>query len=73
MPKPPIHAAPAYENAVIIAHDQLQRIDELLSNLPHPDLHEVHWGHVGTVNHVNSEMTKIIEALESMAAATTAK
>jgi hypothetical protein len=65
--KPKLEAEAAYENAHLVAQDQLERIRELLFDLPAPDNddHPIHWGHIGSVNHVNSELSEIIAFLES--------
>jgi hypothetical protein len=65
--KPKITAEAAYENAHLVAQDLVQRIGELLFDLPAPGVeeHPIHWGHVGTVNHINGLLSKVIESLES--------
>lgn len=60
-------AEPAYENAHIVAQDQVERIRELLFDLPAPGCEErpINWAHVGTVNHVNELLSQVIAHLES--------
>jgi hypothetical protein len=64
--KPKLEAEAAYENAHIVAQDQLERIRELLFDLPAPgdDEHPINWAHVGSVNEVNSKLSEIIAFLE---------
>ena len=65
--KPKLEAEAAYENAHLVAQDQLDRIHELLFDLPAPgnDEHPIHWGHVGDINEVNRKLSEIIAFLES--------
>lgn len=64
--KPNLKAEAAYENAHLVAQDQIERIKELLFDLPAPGTDEppmIHWGHVGDVNEVNSRLSSIIAFL----------
>ena len=62
--KPRIEAEPAYETAHLIARDLLERIGELLTDMPAPDGDfQINWAHVGTVNHVNAKLSEIITHL----------
>ena len=65
--KPKLNAEAAYENAHIVAQDLVERIRELLFDLPAPgnDEHPIHWAHVGTVNEVNKQLSTTIAFLES--------
>ena len=47
--KPKLNAEAAYENAHLVARDLVDRIGELLMDMPAPgnDAHPIHWGHVG--------------------------
>lgn len=64
--KPKLTAEPAYENAHIVAQDQVERIRELLFDLPSPGCERlINWAHVGTVNHVNELLSQVIAHLES--------
>lgn len=60
--KPNLNAEAAYENAHIVAQDLVQRIGELLFDLPAPgnDEHPIHWGHVGDLNEINSRLSSVI-------------
>ncbi|MEX2168073.1 MAG: hypothetical protein WD851_02080 [Pirellulales bacterium] len=64
---PRLQAEPAYENAHLIARDQLKRIEELLFDLPAPgnDEYPINWAHVGTLSAVNSQLSDIVRFLES--------
>jgi hypothetical protein len=64
--KPRLMAEAAYENAHLVAHDLLERIRELLSDLPAPgnDEHPIHWEHVGTINEVNKRLSSVVSFLE---------
>jgi len=65
--KPNLKAEAAYENAHLVAQDQVERIKELLFEMPAPenDEHPIHWGHVGDLNEVNSRLSAIIAFLTS--------
>lgn len=60
-----LEAGPAYEHGHLIAMDLLERIGEMLHDLPVPDSdeHPINWGHVGTINEVNRQLSQIIEFL----------
>ena len=64
--KPKLTAEAAYENAHLVAQDQLERIRELLFDLPAPgdDEHPINWAHVGSISHVNSKLSEIVAFLE---------
>lgn len=64
--KPKLNAEAAYENAHIVAQDLVQRIGELLFDLPAPgnDEHPINWAHVGDVNEVNKRLSAVIAFLE---------
>ncbi len=61
-----LEAEAAYENAHLVARDLLQRIDELLHDLPAPgnDEHPIRWTHVGEITHVAAQLAGIVEFLE---------
>lgn len=63
--KPCLGAEPAYENAMLVAHDLLQRVGDLLEALPIPDAdgQRVNWGHVGDVNLVSGLLSQAIAHL----------
>ena len=63
-PKP--LAEPAYENAHLVARDLLDRIGELLADLPAPgrDDHPIDWGHVGDLAHVNALLAQAVAFLD---------
>ncbi len=65
--KPALQADAAYENAHLVARDLMGRVDELLHDMPAPgdDDHPVHWGHVGSIGHVNSLLDQIVAFLEN--------
>ena len=64
--KPQLTAEAAYENAHLVAQDLVDRIRELLFDLPAPgdDEHPIHWGHVGSVNEVNSRLSSVVAFLD---------
>ena len=64
--KPKLEAEPAFENAQLVARDLLQRIGELLTDMPTPgnDKHPIHWGNVGDVNHVNERLSQVVAFLD---------
>lgn len=63
--KPQISAEAAYENAHLVAHDLVERITELLFDMPAPggEEHPIHWGHVGSINEVNSRLSSVVAFL----------
>ena len=65
MVKPRLEAEPAYENAHLIARDLLQRIEELLSDLPAPGGQvRISWPLVGTMMEVNQRLASIVAILD---------
>ncbi|GIW97569.1 MAG: hypothetical protein KatS3mg111_0902 [Pirellulaceae bacterium] len=64
--KPQLTAEAAYENAHLVAQDLVQRIGELLFDLPAPgnDEHPINWADVGSVNEVNSRLLSVVAFLE---------
>jgi hypothetical protein len=64
--KPKLTADAAYENAHLVAQDLLERIRELLFEMPAPgnDGVEIHWGHVGRVNEVNRQLSEVVGFLD---------
>lgn len=64
--KPKLTAEAAYENAYLVAQDLVQRVGELLFDLPAPgnDEHPINWGHVGDINEINSRLSSIVAFLE---------
>ena len=65
MPKPSLKAEAAYENAHLVAQDLVERVRELLFDMPAPgdDEHPINWCHVGDINEVNSRLSHIIDFL----------
>jgi len=63
---PKLRAEAAYENAHLVAQDLVQRIGELLFDMPAPgtEEHPVDWGHVGALNEVNNRLSSVIGLLE---------
>ncbi|HEX5470443.1 MAG TPA: hypothetical protein VFW73_01075 [Lacipirellulaceae bacterium] len=63
--KPKLTAEAAYENAHLVAQDLLERIRELLFDMPAPgnDEHPLHWGHVGDINEVNNRLSSVVAFL----------
>lgn len=65
MSKPRLHAEPAYENTHLVARDLLERIDELLSDLPQPGGSvKINWAMVTAMADVNHRLASIVETLE---------
>ena len=66
MSKPRLLAEPAYENAHLVARDLLERIGELLQDMPAPGCDEfpIHWGHVGDISHVNELLSQVVGFLD---------
>lgn len=64
--KPNLKAEAAYENAHLVAQDLLERIKELLFDMPAPgdDEHPIHWGHVGDINHINAQLSDLVAFLD---------
>lgn len=66
MKKTNLQAEAAYEVAHHSARDLLERIEELLFDMPAPgdDEHPINWSHVGTVNHVNQLLRQVVAFLD---------
>ena len=64
--KPKLIAEAAYENAHLVAVDLVERIKELLFDMPAPgdDEHPIHWGHVGNINEVNQRLSSVVAFLD---------
>ena len=62
---PKIDVAPAYENAHLVASDLVIRLQEVLHSMPTPDSGKLHWGHVGTVSKVMTDLAELIQFVES--------
>jgi hypothetical protein len=64
--KPKLTAEAAYENAHLVAQDLVERIRELLFDLPAPgnDEHAINWADVGSVNEVNNRLSSIVAFLD---------
>ena len=64
--KPNLKAEAAYENAHLDAQDQIERIKELLFDMPAPgnEEHPIHWGHVGDISHINAQLSDLIAFLD---------
>lgn len=60
--KPSLTAEAACENAHLVAQDLVERIKELLFDMPAPgdDEHPINWGHVGDINEVNARLSAIV-------------
>jgi hypothetical protein len=61
-----LSAEAAYENAHLVAQDLVERIRELLFDLPAPgnDEQPINWAHVGSVNEVNNRLSSVIAFLD---------
>lgn len=64
--KPKLTAEAAYENAHLVAQDLVERIGELLFDLPAPgnDEHPIDWADVGSINEVNNRLSSVVAFLE---------
>ena len=64
--KPNLKAEAAYENAHLVAQYLVERIKELLFDMPAPgnDEHPIHWGHVGDITHVNAQLSDLVAFLD---------
>ena len=64
--KPNLTAEAAYENAHLVAQDLVQRIGELLFDLPAPDNdeHPINWADVGSINEVNNRLSAVVAFLD---------
>ncbi len=61
-----LQAEAAYENAHLVAQDLVQRVRELLTDMPAPgvDEHPINWGHVGSINEVNQRLSQVVAFLD---------
>jgi hypothetical protein len=64
--KPQLEADFAYENAHTVAKELVERINELLFDMPAPyeDDHKINWSHVGSINEVNKRLSDIVAFLD---------
>ena len=64
--KPKLTAEAAYENAHLVAQDMVERIRELLFDLPAPgnEEHPIDWADVGSINEVNNRLSSVVAFLE---------
>jgi hypothetical protein len=65
--KPKLQAEAAYENAHLVARDLLDRIGELLQDMPAPgdEEHPIHWAHVGDITEINSRLASVVAFIEN--------
>ena len=61
-----LQAEAAYENAHLVAQDLVERINELLFDMPAPGVeeHPIDWTHVGSINEVNTRLSSVVAFLE---------
>ena len=61
-----LQAEAAYENAHLVAQDLVERIRELLTDMPAPGVeeHPINWGHVGSINEVNQRLSQVVAFLD---------
>ncbi len=66
MSAPRPNAEATYENAHAAARSLVERIGELLFDLPAPgdDEHPIRWTHVGTINEVNRRLSEVVAFLD---------
>jgi hypothetical protein len=67
--KPRLKAEAAYENAHLVAQDLVQRIHELLFDMPAPGndeypIHPINWGDVAQINEVNKRLSSVVAFLD---------
>lgn len=56
---------PAYESACMVAMDLVQRLNELVQDMPLPDdASSINWGHVGDASHLCSLLGEAVSFLE---------
>jgi len=55
-----LNADAAYENAVLVSHDLVARLQEILMDLPAPDAQAINWGHVGDLAEINHRLAGVI-------------
>ncbi|QDV25945.1 hypothetical protein [Aureliella helgolandensis] len=56
----------AYENSHLVAQDLVERIRELLFDMPAPGVeeHPIDWTHVGSINEVNKRLSSVVAFLD---------
>ena len=64
--KPKLEAEPAFEHAHLVARDLLERIEELLQDMPAPGVeeHPINWGHVGEITEINQRLSSVVAFLD---------
>ena len=63
--KPKLRPRRLTRTHISVAQDLLERIRELLFDMPAPgnDEHPIHWGHVGDLNEVNNRLSSVVAFL----------
>ena len=61
-----LQAEAAYENAHLVAQDLVERIRELLFDMPAPGVEDapIDWTHVGSINEVNKRLSGVTAFLD---------
>ena len=65
-PKPKLTAGPAYENTHLVARDLLDRLRELLDEMPKPDDRQLTWKSVGHMNRFNQELSQLLASVDEV-------
>lgn len=61
-----LQAEAAYENAHLVAQDLVERVRELLTDMPAPgaEEHPINWAHVGSITEVNQRLSQVVAFLD---------
>ena len=61
-----LQAEAAYMNAHLIAQNLVERIQELLFDMPAPGVeeHPIDWTHVGSINEINRRLSQVVAFLD---------
>ena len=54
----------AYEAAHMSAQRLIDRLQELLGDMPAPESTAINWGHVGTLGSVNAYLSRVVELMD---------
>ena len=65
-PRPKLTAGPAYENAHLVSRDLLDRLRELLDEMPKPDDRQLTWKSVNNMNRFNQQLSELIASVDEV-------
>ena len=64
--KQKLKPAPAYEHAHLVSRDLLDRLRELLEEMPKPDDRQLTWKSVNNMNRFNNRLSELIASVDEV-------